>query len=68
MPVRISDLEHGDLFRIDSAWYRLAEIKGKKATISVVGDSAAAAKEVVHIPSNTEITELSVLNKKIQKG
>ena len=59
MATIIWELRIGDVFRVDTLWYRLQKIHTKNAVLEVLG-----TKETATLPLDTEITELSVLSKK----
>ncbi len=55
----IWELSIGDLFRIDTDWYRLRKLNKDNGVLDVVGTA-----NTIELPLDTEITELSVLSKK----
>ncbi len=55
----IWELSVGDLFRINTDWYRLRKFNKDNGVLDVVG-----ASTTTELPLDTEITELSVLSKK----
>ena len=55
--VTVNSVAIGCLFRVDSYWYRMAKIGSRECEVSVVGEDRQ-----VKLPSNTEISEVSVLS------
>ena len=64
MAAIIWELNMGDLFRINDYWYRLLKHNKKLAVLEVIGTKEAGVIKTVDLPLDTEISELSVLNKK----
>lgn len=68
MATIIWELNIGDLFRIDGSWYRLQKQSKDKGVLEVVGSKeATGAYKTAELPLDTEITELSVLSKRVNK-
>lgn len=54
---RIPNLTIGDLFRVDTYWYRLKGVDAKNCSVEVVGEGRNTT-----LPSSTEVTAVSVLS------